>query len=172
MKKVLLLGTALCAIFAMSSCKSKKMELDYKKAYDKRAEAAQTNIVTTPTTTPTQTVTVTPVTTPTPATTVTPVAVQDYSNVAVRTEDFSLVNGQPLNAYSVVVGSFKSQENAVNLQNTMKAEGYSPRVIQATVEGATWYRVAATTFSTKNEAAASRASLIGKYPGAWLLYKK
>jgi hypothetical protein len=34
------------------------------------------------------------------------------------------------------------------------------------------YRVVATTFATKGEAAASRASLQEKYPGAWLLYAK
>lgn len=143
------------------------MELDYKKAYEKRANAAQTNtVVTTPTTvTPVAPVTTTP-------TTVAPVAAQDYSNVAVRTENFSLVNGLPLAAYSVVVGSFQSKSNAENLATTMTNQGYSPRVIQAQVNGANWYRVVATTFATKPEAAQSRASLIGQYPGAWLLYKK
>lgn len=167
MKKILLMGTALCAILAMTSCKSKKMELDYKKAYEKRANAAQTNtVVTTPTTvTPVAPVTTTP-------TTVAPVAAQDYSNVAVRTEEFSLVNGLPLAAYSVVVGSFQSKSNAENLATTMTNLGYSPRVIQAQVNGANWYRVVATTFATKPEAAQSRAALIGQYPGAWLLYKK
>lgn len=170
MKKILLMGTALCAMFAMTSCKSKKMELDYKKAYEKRANAAQTNtVVTTPTTTVTPVATVTPVTTPT---TVAPVAPQDYSNVAVRTENFTVVNGAALAAYSVVVGSFQSKSNAENLATTMANQGYAPRVIQAQVNGANWYRVVATTFATKPEAAQSRAALIGQYPGAWLLYKK
>ena len=34
------------------------------------------------------------------------------------------------------------------------------------------YRVVATTFETKAEAAASRNDLQTKYPGAWLLYAK
>jgi hypothetical protein len=34
------------------------------------------------------------------------------------------------------------------------------------------YRVVATTFETKGEAAASRNALQEKYPGAWLLYAK
>lgn len=38
MKKFLLMGTALCMVFAMSSCKSK--ESAYKKAYEK-AKAQQ-----------------------------------------------------------------------------------------------------------------------------------
>jgi hypothetical protein len=34
------------------------------------------------------------------------------------------------------------------------------------------YRVVATTFDTKADAAASRNALQTKYPGAWLLYAK
>jgi hypothetical protein len=34
------------------------------------------------------------------------------------------------------------------------------------------YRVVATTFDTKGEAAASRSSLMTNFPGAWLLYAK
>ncbi|MDE5571017.1 MAG: SPOR domain-containing protein, partial [Prevotella sp.] len=34
------------------------------------------------------------------------------------------------------------------------------------------YRVVATTFNTKADAAASRNALQTKYPGAWLLYAK
>ena len=104
MKKTLLMGTALCMVLAMTSCKSK--ESAYKKAFEK-AQATQT---TTPTTTPTQTttnVTVAPVTTTKPAT--------DYSNVSVRTENVQLVSGAPLKAYSVVVGSFGVQANATRL---------------------------------------------------------
>ena len=69
MKKTLLMGTALCMVLAMTSCKSK--ESAYKKAFEK-AQATQT---TTPTTAPTQTttnVTVAPVTPqPPPLTTAT-----------------------------------------------------------------------------------------------------
>ena len=89
MKKILLMGAAVCAVFMMSSCKSK--ESAYKKAYEK-AKAQQTETVTaaTTTTTPVQQVTtqtVTPVTT-------TPVT--DYSNVAVRNESVAFVEGSPL----------------------------------------------------------------------------
>ena len=94
MKKILLMGTALCMVFAMSSCKSK--ESAYKKAYEK-AKAQQE--VTTTTTQQTNPVAVTPVTT----TTTTPAT--DYSNVSVRSENVSLVSGPALKAYSVVVGS-------------------------------------------------------------------
>lgn len=163
MKKILLMGTALCMVFAMSSCKSK--ESAYKKAYEK-AKAQQE--VTTTTTTPQQT---TPVAVaPTTTTTTTPQA--DYSNVSVRTENVTLVSGPALKAYSVVVGSFGVKSNASGLANTLAGKGYTPRVVQATTTNGTMYRVVATSYDTKGEAASSRAALEGQYPGAWLLYQK
>lgn len=162
MKKILLMGTAFCMVLAMTSCKSK--ESAYKKAFEK-AQATQT---TTPATTPTQTttnVTVAPVTTTTkPAT--------DYSNVSVRTENVQLVSGAPLKAYSVVVGSFGVKANATRLSSTLAGKGYSPRVVQASTSQGAMYRVVATSYDTKAEAAQSRAKLEGQYPGAWLLYQK
>ena len=92
MKKILYVCAAVCAVFMMSSCNSK--ESAYKKAYEK-AKAQQT-VTTAPTTTPVQQVTtqtVTPVTT-------TPVA--DYSNVNVRNESVTFVEGSPLKQYGVV----------------------------------------------------------------------
>ncbi|MGM9620045.1 MAG: SPOR domain-containing protein [Bacteroidaceae bacterium] len=162
MKKTLLMGTTLCMVLAMTSCKSK--ESAYKKAFEK-AQATQT---TTPVTTPSQTstnVNVTPVTTNTkPAT--------DYSNVSVRTESVQLVSGAPLKAYSVVVGSFGVKANATRLSSTLAGKGYTPRVVQASTSQGPMYRVVATSYDTKGEAAQSRATLEGQYPGAWLLYQK
>ncbi|MBQ6051150.1 MAG: SPOR domain-containing protein [Bacteroidaceae bacterium] len=161
MKKFLLMGTALCMVFAMSSCKSK--ESAYKKAYEK-AKAQQE--VTTTTTQQTNPVAVTPVTT----TTTTPAT--DYSNVSVRSESVSLVSGPALKAYSVVVGSFGVKSNATGLASTLSGKGYTPRVVQASTTQGTMYRVIATSYDTKAEAAQSRNSLEGQYPGAWLLYQK
>jgi cell division protein FtsN len=164
MKKTLLMGAAVCAVFAMTSCKSK--ESAYKKAYEK-AKAQQETVVTTPVATqPTAPVTVTPAV---PVTT-TPAA--DYSNVTVRTESVSLVSGAPLKAYSVVVGSFSVQSNANALSNTLAGKGYAPRVVKAAVNGADWFRVIATSYDTKAEAAQSRAALQSQYKDAWLLYQK
>lgn len=165
MKKTLLMGAAVCAVFAMTSCKSK--ESAYKRAYEKAKAQQETVVTTTPVTTqPTTPVAVTPAA---PVTT-TPAA--DYSNVQVRTEAVSLVNGAPLKAYSVVIGSFSVQSNATALSTTLSGKGYTPRVVKAVVNGADWYRVIATSYDTKAEAAQSRAALEGQYPGAWLLYKK
>mgnify|MGYP002523989064 CR=1 FL=1 len=90
----------------------------------------------------------------------------------VRTESVSLVNGAPLKAYSVVVGSFSVQSNANALSATLAGRGYTPRVVRAIVNGADWYRVIATSYDTKAEAAQSRAALQSQYKDAWLLYQK
>ena len=156
MKKTLLMGAAICAVFAMTSCKSK--ESAYKKAYEK-AKAQQETVVATPVAV-------------TPAAPVTTTPAADYSNVNVRTENVSLVNGAPLKAYSVVVGSFSVQSNANALSTTLAGKGYAPRVVKSVVNGADWYRVIATSYDTKAEAAQSRAALESQYAGAWLLYQK
>ena len=162
MKKTLLMIAAVFAVFTLASCHSK--ESAYKKAYEK-AQAQQ--IQTTPTT---------PVVQQTPTTTVTTVTpsapANDYSNVSVRSESFSLVSGAALKAYSVVIGSFGVKANATRLSETLAAKGYTPRVLQASTTNGTMYRVVATSYDTKAEAAQSRANLESQYPGAWLLYQK
>lgn len=164
MKKILLMGAAICAVFMISSCKSK--ESAYKKAYEKaKAQQAQTVMPVT-TTTPVQQVTtqtVTPVTT-------TPVA--DYNNVSVRNENVSFVEGSPLRQYGVVVASVTIKSNGVALMQKLANQGYNSCVAQAQVNGQTFYRVVACSFDTKSEAAQKRSQLEGQYPGAWLLYKK
>lgn len=162
MKKTLLMGAALCAVFAMTSCKSN--ESAYKKAYEKAKTQTETPVaVQTQTQQPAAQTVVTPVQT-------TPAA--DYSNVAVRNENVSLLQGAPLKAYSVVVGSFGVKSNATGLATTLANKGYSPRVVQASTNNGPMFRVVATSYESKAEAAQSRAALEGQYPGAWLLYQK
>jgi len=165
MKKILLMGAAVCAVFMMSSCKGK--ESAYKKAYEKaRAQQAQNVIPQQTTTTPVQQVTtqtVTPVAT-------TPVA--DYSNVAVRNENVAFVEGSPLKQYGVVVASVTIKSNGVALMQKLAGQGYNSSLAQALVNGQTYYRVVACSYDTKPEAAQKRAQLEAQYPGAWLLYKK
>jgi cell division protein FtsN len=166
MKKILYVCAAVCAVFMMSSCKSK--ESAYKKAYEK-AKAQQTQTVTpaATTTTPVQQVTtqtVTPVVTTTPVT--------DYNNVVVRDESVSFVEGSPLKQYGVVVASVTIKSNGVALMQKLAGQGYNSCVAQAQVNGQTFYRIVACSFDTKAEAAQKRDQLEGQYPGAWLLYKK
>lgn len=164
MKKILLMCAAVCAVFMMSSCKSK--ESAYKKAYEKaKAQRTETTDPTT-STTPVQQVTtqtVTPVTTS---------PVTDYSNVSVRNENVSFVEGSPLKQYGVVVASVTIRSNGIALMQKLANQGYNSCVAQAQVNGQTFYRVVACSFDSKQEAAQKRAQLEGIYPGAWLLYKK
>lgn len=167
------MGTALVMVLAMTSCKSS--ESAYKKAYEKAqaAQAENQQMVVANANTQQQTpVQVTPVT---PVTTVqqqTPVVTTDYSNVSVRTEAVTLVNGTGLRPFSVVVGSFGLQSNAQSLQAALAQKGYAAQIVSAPVNGMTMYRVIASTHDTKEQAAQSRATLMGSYPDAWLLYKK
>ncbi|MBR5576553.1 MAG: SPOR domain-containing protein [Bacteroidaceae bacterium] len=172
MKKIALMGFAFVAAFAMSSCKSG--ESAYKKAYEKaQAQQSTTTSVTQVNTSTagaqegaTQ-VSVTPVQTITPVQTVTPVT--DYSNVTVRTEDVTLVNGAGLKAYSVVVGSFGVQANASALQKKLSGQGYQAQVVKSP---SNMYRVILSTHNDKVSAAQSRDKVRGTYPDAWLLYQK
>ena len=180
------MGAALTLAFAFTSCKSS--ESAYKKAYEKAQQAAaqeyteptqqyttqQTTPVEVTPVTPTTVVTTTPVTTqPTTTTTVvktTPTV--DYSNVAVRTENVTVVAGNTLSQFGVVVGSFSVQANAVGLQTKLNNSGLKATVVKAQVNGNDWYRVVAASFNTKEEAASFRATLQSQYPDAWLLYAK
>ncbi len=161
MKKYMVLCAGLCAAMAFTGCKSS--ESAYKKAYEK-AKAQETAQVQ-PETTETNTNVVTPVV----EAPVTEVRIVDNSdNVEVKTESVSLVNGSGLKNYSVVVGSFSVMANAEGLQQRLKGEGYDAQVVKNTDRN--MYRVVATTFDSKGDAASSRNDLRAKFPDAWLLY--
>jgi cell division protein FtsN len=183
MKKIALFAVALGAM-AMTSCKSK--EDMYRKMY----EDAQANMVTEQTaTTQTNTVVVPPAeTTPTvvvPVETETVTQTQTTTQTTVTPVDLSgtrqiqggvtVVSGEQLKEFSVVVGSFQTQANAEGLKMLLQSKGYASRVIKTneTINGQTgWFRVIAASFSDKASAAQLRDQMIGDYPGAWLLYNK
>ena len=160
MKKTILMGAALVAAVAMTSCKGS--ESAYKKAYEKAQEQAAVQ-------TPAQTtapVATTPVTTTPVATTpATPVD----NNVSVRTESVSLVNGTGLKAYSVVVGSFGVQANAEALQKILKSEGNDAQIVKSP---SNMYRVIFSTHDDKASAAESRNKVRARFADSWLLYNK
>ena len=138
----------LCTLALFTACKSQ--ESAYKAAY----EAAKANESA-------ETVTVVP-----QEETVAPVTIQG---------GLSVIKGEPLNAYSVIVGSFMNQTNAEGLYSTLVNRGYSARVVRTneTINGHTgWYRVAASSYDNKSYAVDSRNQLKGTYPDAWLLYNK
>lgn len=162
MKKSIVLCAGICVALAFTSCKSK--ESAYKKMYDK-AQAKHEQ----PAEQPAQETA--PVVAPLvekPATETT--VVDNSDNVAVRTEDFTLVNGSGLSNFSVVVGSFSVKANAEGVQRQLKSAGKNAQIVYNSERNL--YRVVAATFATKSEAVQSRNQLMAKYPGAWLLYKK
>ena len=162
MKKSIVLCAGLCAVLMFASCGSK--ESAYRKAYDKakaaEAEAALNN--------PSQNEA--PVVTPLTQQQPQQQTVDNYDNATVRTENVTLVNGSGLKEFSVVVGSFSVLANAQGLQNKLKAAGYDAQIAKNNERGL--YRVVASTFANKADAARSRDTFRATYPDAWLLYNK
>ena len=166
MKKYTLICAAMCAAMVFTSCKSS--ESAYKQAYLKakqqeeqqqqqQAPVAQETTVVTPM-----------VERPVNNTQV----VDNADNIAVRQEQVTVVSGGGLKNFSVVVGSFSLKANAEGLQQTLRSEGYDAQIVMNNNVTPAMYRVVATTFDSKVDAAASRNGLQNKYPGAWLLYAK
>ncbi len=151
----------LCAVMALTGCKSS--ESAYKKAYEK-AKAQEAAQQTAPQE-PVETNTVEPVVEK-------PVdevrVVDNADNVQVRQEKVSVIDGSGLKNFSVVVGSFSLKANADGLQQRLKDKGYDAQVVKN--DGRNMYRVVATTFDSKADAAASRNEFRSTYPDAWLLY--
>lgn len=165
MKKMMVLGVAMCVALSFTGCKSS--ESAYKKAYEKAKAQEQTSTdnddsnkqeapVVAPVETVQQPVNQAPV-------------VDNYDNEPVRRENVSVVNGAGLKAYSVVVGSFGVKANAEGLQQRLQNAGYSAQV--AFNSGNNMYRVVAATFDNKAAAVQSRNQLRATYADAWLLAK-
>lgn len=158
--------TILCAglmLIAFSSCGSS--EKAYRKMYEK-AQAAEANKNVTEQTNEDVAVVTPVVEKPSTET----VVVDNADNVPVQQGNYSVVNGEGLKNFSVVVGSFSVQANAEGMQQQLKNKGMAAQV--AYDAQTRKYRVIASTFDTKNEAIQSRNALQGQYPGAWLLYNK
>lgn len=154
MKKLFVLSMGLCLVFAFSSCKSS--ESAYKKAYEK---AKQQELTETPT------VEATPIA-PVAVAPVAPAPIQNTAND--REENVSLIAGNPLKTFSVVVGSFSVEANARGLKSTLDKAGYDARVVKNPDRN--MYRVIASSYDDRAQAVQSRDALRGKYEGAWLLY--
>lgn len=172
MKKYMVLCAGLCLAVAFTSCKSS--ESAYKKAYEK---AKQYDTAQQSQPTAQQPTTQTPVETPAVVAPVqtkpaTETRVYDNAdNVSVRQETVSLVSGSGLKAFSVVVGSFGLVSNAEGLQQRLKDAGYDAQIVKN--EDRNMYRVIASTFDNKADAARSRDEFRAQeaYKDAWLLAK-
>jgi cell division septation protein DedD len=98
--------------------------------------------------------------------------VDNSDNISVRQEAVSVISGTGLKNFSVVVGSFSLIANAEGLQQTLRNAGYNAQIVLNSAVSPAMYRVVATTFDNKMDAAASRDALQARYPGAWLLYAR
>ena len=168
MKKYFVLCAGLCSMMAFTRCNSSK-ESAYKKAYEKAKAQEQAQTAEQPVQNEVA------VTTPlTPVTPVTQTTVTNVDNAAVRTESVTVVSGEGLQNYSVVVGSYSLKANAEGMQNTLKAGGYNAQVVYNSAIN--MYRVVASTFSDKGQAVQSRDAIRGSQYNpkgdAWLLYQK
>ncbi len=146
--KILVWGFAFTLLFALGSCKSK--ESAYKSAYEKAKEKEMTE---------TTVEEVTPVAKPAVTT-----------NVTVKKEKITTVEGSGLKRYSVVIGSFVNKTNASSLKARMQSDGYQAILAQNAQD---MYRVIVASFDDKASAAASRDAIKAKYSpdfqDAWLL---
>lgn len=172
MKKYLIMCAAAAVTLSFTSCglfKSGGKESAYKKAYEK-ALAAENNA------TANNTITEVTTTTTIEEIPVAPVvqnnnyeATPDYSeSIPVRQEKYSMVDGQGLKAYSVVVGAFGVKANAERLQQTLRNNGYNAQLV---LNERNLYRVIAATSDTKKDAAADLSRLRSQYADAWILAK-
>lgn len=90
--------------------------------------------------------------------------------IVVREEKVKLTHGESLQKYSIILGSFSSDQNALNFRKTLMEKGFDRTVILRNEKG--MYRVAALSF---NEEAAARRELLSlrksysEYCDAWLL---
>lgn len=172
MKKNLVLALGLCTVAIFTSCKSR--ESAYRQAWEQAMAQDKTQQNEQQATTDDNNATEEKVETPVTSTTTTTVT-PDHSDVREINGNMSVVSGNPLKLYSVVVGSFVTQANAEGLKSRLQQEGYDARVIKTdeSIKGVTgWYRVIASSYDDKTSAVQSRRSLAQKYAGAWLLYRK
>ena len=166
MKKYMVVCAGLCAAMAFTSCKSS--ESAYKQAYLKAKQQEELQQQQQPAVVQTQQPETNVVVPLEEKSTNNTQVVDNMDNVRVTQERVSLVSGSGLKNFSVVVGSFQSEANAMGLQQQLNNAGYNAQVVKN--EERNMFRVVATTFDTKEEASASRNDLQTKYAGAWLLY--
>jgi CCDC81-like prokaryotic HU domain 1/CCDC81-like prokaryotic HU domain 2/SPOR domain len=102
----------------------------------------------------------------------------ESTNVEEKTKPISDESGIPeiivpasaeTNAYFVITGSFKSEENAVSQVNMLKEEGFSPEIVSAN-NG--FYRVCAIRCNDLSTAVTKKDSISKKFPGTWVSRKK
>lgn len=103
-----------------------------------------------------------------------PVASATSGPEITRNEKFSLADGETNTdalkfKYHVVVGAFKSKENAKGLQSTLKNEGNNALVV---VNEQGMFRVLIASFNEYAQARARINQISQRFPDAWVLVQK
>jgi cell division protein FtsN len=91
-----------------------------------------------------------------------------------RSESVRAIDGNIINEYSVVVGTFKQKTNACGMRDRLIADGY-PAFVAQNAQGT--YRVIACSYDSRREAEEARKELMNKYDKSyindpWLLIKQ
>ena len=154
MKKIGLLGMALCLVLAFgTSCKSKQSayQAAYEQAKAREMEEPAYDDVFTPVTKP-------------------------ITSTDTRQERINPIAGENaagIRLYSVVVGSFRNRTNAFSLKERMENEGYMP-ILAENEEG--MLRVILTSHDNRSDAERSRDAVRSRYypnfQDAWLLERR
>ena len=174
MKKIMVLGAAMCIALSFTGCKSS--ESAYRKAYDKAQAQDQAMKNDNAQSQNTNTDTDVPVVSPLEQKSAGQTAVVDNNdNIPVRHENVSYAGGAALKAYSVVIGSYSIKANADDLLSRLQRAGYNPSMATADINGTTFYRVISATADSKGDAARSRDAIKGTQfnpkGDAWILAK-
>jgi len=97
------------------------------------------------------------------------VSIPEGSSVATPAESVSdgEVSQTPVETsnYRIITGSFKSEENAMDHVNILKADGFEPVIIRAD-NG--FFRVNAMTCTSITTALSKMDSISKKFPGSWI----
>ncbi len=98
----------------------------------------------------------------------------DTSNVRTRFEKVEIVTGAIDYSikYFIILGSFKEQQNALNMTESLASKGFSPRILK---NEAGFFRVSGYDFDSEKAARIEIANIREKYPeysDLWLLVKE
>jgi len=77
----------------------------------------------------------------------------------------SRITNYNTDGYYLIVGSFKSMENAGQQVNKLKKEGFNPEIISA-ANG--FFRVSAMRCNDLETALSQKENIVGKHPGTWI----
>jgi cell division protein FtsN len=148
--KIYLFGLLSILLFSLNACKAKQS--NYKAAYEAaKAKELQENKQ--------------PVEEIIPVTKPSVVPVEDFQK-----ERVTVVEGNPIHLYNVVIGSFINQTNAKSLKERMEHQGYKP-VLAKNEKG--MYRVIIATFDDRMRAVVEKDEIkkrfAPEFSDAWLL---